>query len=90
MENLGFGSKNLLFQIKKFEIPGFLHMELKIWVFDYFENLEFRLAGTEMRIMTVLFFPYAWTVTKRRNVGFKNLIIKYNSNYDIITIDVIL
>lgn len=51
MENLGFGSKNLLFQIKKFEIPGFLHMELKIWVFDYFENLEFRLAGTEMRIM---------------------------------------
>ena len=41
MENLGFGSKNLLFQIKKFEIPGFLHMELKIWVFDYFENLEF-------------------------------------------------
>ena len=51
MENLEFGSKNLLFQIKKFEIPGFLHMELKIWVFDYFENLEFRLAGTEMRIM---------------------------------------
>ena len=51
MENLGFGSKNLLFQIKKFEIPGFLHMELKIWVFNYFENLEFRLAGTEMRIM---------------------------------------
>ena len=51
MENLGFGSKNLLFQIKKFEIPGFLHMELKIWVFDYFENLEFWLAGTEMKIM---------------------------------------
>ena len=33
------------------------------------------------------FFQYVWTATKGRNAGFKKVIIKFSSNYDIITIN---
>ena len=33
------------------------------------------------------FFQYFWTATKGRNAGFKKVIIEFNSNYDIITIN---
>ena len=57
-----------------------------------FENLEFRLKRQHRDDNHLwwlfLFFPYVWAVTKRRKAEFKKLIMmRSNSNYDIITIN---
>ena len=58
----------------------FAHWIINTWHFErntyYFENLEFRLESWYREdwyaLRLFLFFPYVWTLTKRRNAGLKN------------------